>query len=758
MHKAIHFGTPKTLISVVLLLFVCLALAGASPSRAQSKAGAKVSSASLPSGMDVEKFMAGLSDEQVRRILLDELKKQAEKDKQAASALNVDQGRKQFMKRAKFLAKQFEFMLSGFGLLHSSIPWAVSNLEKAPGSPGVWGLFVLLVTAALTGLALEFLVRHWTRNAKNGLAQTEPKGSIQLFSRLVSMLGLELFYALLFLLGYAFASVVVGRFSSTAGQVNEAFATSFIYLRIFLLIASFLVAPGYPHLRLVPLGDDGAAFVRRTVIIMSLVGFFFGKIGSVLSLHGLAEPVAYLFGAGAAFNVTTVLIAAIYLAGDRLSLPAPGDQDSKNLGLMRGLASAYLLLLYVFWLTKFLMAGPGIIVLYFGSVALLPIFMALDRMAKRLCQTTFEGPSESEGGHAISIKTPVPVKSMSTVTHRVVRGVLIICFIMLLAEIWNLMPKLSNELTKPVLTVGFTLFAGYLLWGTTRYYILKRIADDSSAEGGEDGFGAGGDRMQTLMDLFRKFISVLVFSVCTLVVLSALGVDIAPLVAGAGVLGLAVGFGAQTLVKDIVSGIFFLIDDAFRVGDYVSAGSSKGTVEAITIRSLRLRHHLGMVLTIPYGSLGSVTNFTRDWIITKIQLRVPFDTDLKKVKKIVKKINKMIQENEEMGHNLLAPIKSQGVKKLDDDSALVVRIKFMTKPGTQFLIKREIYRLVQKLFAKEGIEFAARKVMVQVPAMEPNGSQFSPEQVSAIGAAAVAEEERRKGGDGPGKKSEALDI
>ena len=112
----------------------------------------------------------------------------------------------------------------------------------------------------------------------------------------------------------------------------------------------------------------------------------------------------------------------------------------------------------------------------------------------------------------------------------------------------------------------------------------------------------------------------------------------------------------------------------------------------------------------------------------------------------------MVQENDEISGGLIGAIKSQGVKKLDDDSALVVRIKFMAKPGTQFMIKREIYRLVQKLFAKEGIEFAARKVMVQMPSnMEANGNGLTPEMIQAIGAAAIAEEERRKAAESPGK-------
>ena len=100
--------------------------------------------------------------------------------------------------------------------------------------------------------------------------------------------------------------------------------------------------------------------------------------------------------------------------------------------------------------------------------------------------------------------------------------------------------------------------------------------------------------------------------------LSALGVEIGPLIAGAGVVGVAIGFGAQTLVKDIIAGMFYLLDDAFRVGEYIQSGNYKGTVESFSLRSVKLRHHRGPLYTVPFGVLGAVQNMSRDWVIDKI--------------------------------------------------------------------------------------------------------------------------------------------
>jgi small-conductance mechanosensitive channel len=167
-------------------------------------------------------------------------------------------------------------------------------------------------------------------------------------------------------------------------------------------------------------------------------------------------------------------------------------------------------------------------------------------------------------------------------------------------------------------------------------------------------------------------------------------------------------------VKDIISGVFFLIDDAFRVGDFIESGGTKGMVEHISLRSLRLRNPRGPVHTIPFGDMGTVTNMSRDYIITKLDFRVRYDTDVDKVRKIIKKINIEIENDEEMGPVMLDKIKSQGVRELDD-SAMIMRVKFKTIPGEQFVVRREVYRRLQEAFAANGIEFAHRNVTVYLP-------------------------------------------
>ena len=152
----------------------------------------------------------------------------------------------------------------------------------------------------------------------------------------------------------------------------------------------------------------------------------------------------------------------------------------------------------------------------------------------------------------------------------------------------------------------------------------------------------------------------------TLIVLSAMGINIGPLLEGTGVAGLAIGFGAQKLVADVLFGIFCLIDDAFRVGEYIQAGSVSGTVEAITLRNVMLRHYRGMLQIIPLSDLGSITNFTRGGIVVKFSLQFPCDTDIDKVRKAIKKVGKKMFDDPEMGPIFYSTgqIRSPGAKSV----------------------------------------------------------------------------------------------
>lgn len=211
-----------------------------------------------------------------------------------------------------------------------------------------------------------------------------------------------------------------------------------------------------------------------------------------------------------------------------------------------------------------------------------------------------------------------------------------------------------------------------------------------------------------------------------LVSLTALGINVTPLLAGAGIVGVAIGFGSQTLIKDIISGLFFLLDDAVRLGEYIQVGSLEGAVEKISLRSLRLRHPRGRLHTIPYGEIRHLTNYSRDWAIMKLELRLPFDADLELIRKVIKSVGEKLLQGPEHGSKFLQPVKSQGVRRMED-TAMIIGVKYMTHPMEQFVMRRVVFQSIQQAFAEKGIEFARPRIILE-PSEHPTAENRTPEQ------------------------------
>jgi small-conductance mechanosensitive channel len=155
-----------------------------------------------------------------------------------------------------------------------------------------------------------------------------------------------------------------------------------------------------------------------------------------------------------------------------------------------------------------------------------------------------------------------------------------------------------------------------------------------------------------------------------------------------------------------------MIDDAFRIGEYIDAGRHKGTVEKISLRSVRLRHQNGQFHTIPFGQLGSVTNFSRDWATIKFNLRLARDTDIEKARKIAKELGRAMLEDPEIGKEFLLPLKMQGIADIQEN-AIVCRFKLTAHPAKPTYVQREAVKRLFKAFNENGIAFASSAVIVQ---------------------------------------------
>jgi small-conductance mechanosensitive channel len=256
------------------------------------------------------------------------------------------------------------------------------------------------------------------------------------------------------------------------------------------------------------------------------------------------------------------------------------------------------------------------------------------------------------------------------------------------------------------------------------------MSSSNQGNAGDEGGGTGLSRIETLLPLLKNFALTVIVIMVIMLTLSSLGVDIGPLIAGAGVVGLALGFGSQALVRDVVAGVFFLLDDAFRLGEYIEVDNLRGRVENISIRSMQLRHHRGPLQTIPFGEMKSIVHHSREWVIVKVEFRVPFDTDVDKIKKLVKKLAAELLNDPLIGDSFIEPLKSQGVRRMEEFN-MVIGLKYTSKPGEQFTIRKTVYQSVLAMFKENGIQMASRNVKVDVPA------DATPEQKQEAVAAAA---------------------
>jgi small-conductance mechanosensitive channel len=219
-------------------------------------------------------------------------------------------------------------------------------------------------------------------------------------------------------------------------------------------------------------------------------------------------------------------------------------------------------------------------------------------------------------------------------------------------------------------------------------------------------------RLTTVMPVLRGVVIFVVLGIAMLVLLSQLGVDTGPLLAGFGLLGLALSFGSRDLIRDVVSGFFFMLEDAFRVGEYVDTGRLKGTVEKISLRSMQLRHQSGQIHTVSFGPLSSLTNASRDWATVKFNVRLDHGADIEMARKTIKKIGLALLEDPEFGPYFILPLKMQGVADITD-AAIVIRLKFTAKPNQASMLQREALKRVYRGLNEVNVPFASNAVTVK---------------------------------------------
>jgi len=236
---------------------------------------------------------------------------------------------------------------------------------------------------------------------------------------------------------------------------------------------------------------------------------------------------------------------------------------------------------------------------------------------------------------------------------------------------------------------------------------IERISDDGDPRSSSELE----KRAQTIGRILRQASSVLVWSVTAMLVLGEIGLDLKPILAGAGILGLAAGFGAQTLVKDVITGFFILLENQIRVGDAVTAAGCTGVVETVNLRTTVLRDVDGTMHIIPNSAITVVTNATRDWSRAVLDVGVAYKEDTDRCEMVLREVGASMEKDTAFSKKLIGAFEYPGVVKLDN-SAVVLRILVKTQAHDGPTVVRELRRRVKKAFEKAGIEIPFPHVKV----------------------------------------------
>jgi moderate conductance mechanosensitive channel len=654
-------------------------------------------------------------------------------------------------------------MVHGFAALGEAAERAVSTISalaadavQAPGRLGyaaalltadgklgtVWQVTLPFAGLLLCAVAGALIVRRLLAPQRKALAALQPFGAasfaLGMFrSIVVDAAPVAAFAAIAgggcFLLFWDRGLVFSG--TETFRMVASTVVSMSVSAWLAVVLLSLPLAVGRPGLRSVPLDDREASAIRRFIRQTIALGAASWIVAASFSLTWIGKGLPRLLLIFASLVICAISLRSLARIRSRLN----------GFGRIWHVLAVFSVFgLGAAWIGQLLFGGRPPFQPTLLSVLVLAALPAadgmaallLDRLKQRLVRTgeasrriyapaadledeelaAVEKPLDHAEREAIGREMVRSADALERVEQEAVRWVLAISAIFLLAEIWSLdfypfLPEWAPAVFASLAEAGITLLIGWYAWRLFETGLAVKL---SREEGGVQS------RARTVQPLLRAVGRLVIAAVALMSALSTLGLNIAPLLASAGVVGIAVGFGAQTLVRDLFSGASYLIEDVFRIGDYIEGGNAKGTVERITFRTVALRHQNGPLHFVPYGTLGSVRNNSRDWVIDKFEIPLPVTVDSERIRKLVKKIGLTMLDDPELAKIIDEPLKAKLYRI--DPGVKVFRCKVQTPPGKQFEIRNEAYRRIEAALKENGIAFAdnaSRVTLYQAAGGEP---------------------------------------
>jgi small-conductance mechanosensitive channel len=594
---------------------------------------------------------------------------------------------------------------------------------------------LLLVGMLVAGLAAEYLVRWLLKGVRlRGFGRLAAGSALHGFWRAV------LFDVLAVVVFWVAGRLVLGQIGSgqsVGGKLGQILLMALIYWRVFNLVFRAWLRPDAPAGRIAPVDDETARSLLVGLNLMVVLPLSADKLEGVLLATGTtpeAANVADLFYVGV---IAAALLGIVWYwrreMAAWLSAMVPEDGIARQLKL--DVARNWWIGGLVFYgvtgtaelygeLTDNDAAPRGLDVIEGALIALLLFETMMFRITRHIVS---ELPLAGD-----------VVADCARLAARLYVAIIIAQALMVQVLAASTAAEWAPH-DRGAKIAALSAVAIYALWRFLRYRMDSYIASNplpsaDSAGESEDDAQVAASRLRTLMPLLRAVSGGVIAVIGTLLVLSELGVNITPLIAGASVLGLAVSFGSQSLVRDVVSGVFFLAEDSFRIGEYLDCSKVKGTVEGFSVRSLKLRHQNGQLHIVPFGQVGHITNFSRDWTVVKFTLAFTQGTDIELLRKTVKKMGLDMMAEPAFKAVLMQPLKLQGVVDIKD-SSVIVRFKYMARPNNPGIVQRVAVRRMYDTFPALGIQFAQAPTFQMPMAYAPPPPAPAPAPVPAVKAA-----------------------
>lgn len=576
-------------------------------------------------------------------------------------------------------------------------------------------LFALLKLAAviIVGGLAERLAAVLLARPRRAVEGREPAGMMVRVPLLLARTAMDLLPVAVF----AVAAYVLLPLLNPAAQTRVmviTFLSAYVLTRGLAIVMRMVLVPAAPGLRLLPIDGETANYLfiwSRRLIAIWVVGYYAAEAALLLGLPASAHAgLLRVLGL-----LVTVMIVVFILQNrgavaerirGRPAADAPvtaADRLRRRLGdVWHVLAILYLVGVFAVWA---LAIEGGFEYLARATAVSAVVLVAVKALTVALRRGIEKGFAVSEDVAARFPLLEARVNRYVPLIHGVLRIVLYVIAGLALLQAWGidtlgwLESPFGRRITGSTFSIGVILIVSLILWegfsSAIERYLTRTDGDGRVVERSA--------RARTLLPLLRNAVMVFMLVMVTLIVLSELGVNIGPLLAGAGVIGLAVGFGSQKLVQDVINGVFILFEDSIAVGDVVTAAGISGVVERLSIRSLRLRDLTGNVHTIPFSTVETVTNMTKEFSMAVIEAGVAYRENVDEVMAVLRQLGAEMKEDPEYGPLILEPLEMLGVDALAD-SAVIIKCRFKTAPLKQWMIRREFQRRMKNRFDELGIE------------------------------------------------------